>query len=48
MKQCPKCGSYMSWDIVYICGVPHIIWKCLCGYDSDMQSYTLSNNTNWR
>ena len=34
MKQCPKCNSYMKFNMDYFCGNPFIYYNCLsCGYD---------------
>ena len=41
MKQCPKCGRYMTWYMVQTNGY----WKCVCGYDTRSVTYTLSDRT---
>ena len=41
MKQCPKCGRYMTWYMVQTNGY----WKCVCGYDTRTITYTLSDRT---
>ena len=41
MKQCPKCGRYMTWYMVQTNGY----WKCVCGYDTRSITYTFSDRT---
>lgn len=32
MHRCPKCGSYMTFKILWIAGNPVCMWECICGY----------------
>ena len=34
MKQCPKCGRYMTWYCKHWYGTLLTGWKCICGYDT--------------
>ena len=34
MYQCPKCGRYLRFKIVYKCGSPFTGYDCVCGYDT--------------
>ena len=36
MKQCPKCGRYMTWYVWQ----SECYWKCICGYDTRNINYT--------
>jgi len=44
MKQCPKCNSYMRFNMDYVCGNPFIYYTCIsCGYDERRyHQYTVS------
>jgi len=44
MKQCPKCNSYMKFNMDYFCGNPFIFYTCSsCGYDErEYHQYTVS------
>ena len=41
MKQCPKCGGYLRFKLVYNCGTPIVGWDCVCGYDSFKEKHTI-------
>lgn len=34
MKQCPKCGRYMTWYCKSLYGTVITGWRCFCGYDT--------------
>lgn len=44
MKQCPKCNSYMRFNMDYFCGNPFIYYNCIsCGYgEREHLSYYIS------
>ena len=41
MKQCPRCGRYLKFKMVYNCGIPIIGWDFVCGYDSFKNEHTV-------
>lgn len=46
MKQCPRCGRYLRFKLVYNCGTPIVGWDCICGYDSFKDEHTIvTSNT---
>ena len=50
MEQCPKCGRYLRFKMVYRCGSVCIGYDCTCGYDSfkDIHNQvTASTSTNF-
>ena len=46
MEQCPRCGRYLRFKLVYSCGTPIVGWDCVCGYDSFKNENTvITTNT---
>ena len=45
MYQCPKCNSFMKFNMRYVCGKPHIFYTCSCGYSTDDETYTATTTT---
>ncbi len=49
MKQCPKCGRYMTWYSIPYYGTVLTGWKCICGYDTALNvRYTWSADTDMK
>lgn len=45
MIRCPKCGSYMSSQVLPdYCGGWVQIWSCLCGYYEPNNNHTVNSN----
>ena len=40
-----KCGSYMTAHLENNCGIPIIIYKCDCGFDTSKENLIYSNKT---
>ena len=45
MEQCPRCGRYLRFKLVYNCGTPVVGYDCVCGYDSFRNKNTVTTNT---
>lgn len=45
MRQCPKCGSYMTPYIQYTFDGGRLFYVCLCGYSTKYESYVTSDHT---
>ena len=45
MEQCPRCGRYLRFKLVYNCGTPVVGYDCVCGYDSFKNRNTVATNT---
>ena len=45
MNQCPKCGSYMTFNMRYNAGYPVVEYHCSCGYSTSDECCTTDNKT---
>lgn len=45
MRQCPKCGAYMTPYIQYTFDGSRLFYVCLCGYSTKYEDYIMSNHT---
>ena len=45
MERCPRCGSYMTFNMRYNAGCPVVEYNCSCGYSTSDEYYTTDNKT---
>ena len=45
MSQCPKCRSYMAFNMRYNAGYLVVEYSCSCGYSTSYEHYTIDNKT---
>ena len=43
-KKCPKCGRYMTSEIIF---KGHVKWICACGYSEDIGDTRVDNKTTY-
>ena len=48
LLNCPKCGNYIQSNIIYVAGIPKLIYICNCGYTNRYEEiyYTTDIDTN--
>lgn len=45
MKKCPKCGSYLTFNMEYRFGCASVLWTCACGWSSYIETTSASDRT---
>ena len=45
MEKCPKCGRYMTGNVVTIFGGSKMVWCCPCGYSTERSDTGMQFNT---